>query len=89
LLPFSPSAEFIGTTQTGICIVTRIEQYASIPLIAHFVFDTLVFLAISARIVSFSIVGDTFGERMRSFFRGDGLSILSRSLLYGGQLYYM
>jgi hypothetical protein len=89
LIPFSPRAAYIGTTRAGICVVTRIEQFASIPLITHFVFDTLVFLAISARIVSFSIVGDTFGERMRSFFRGDGLSCLSRSLLYGGQVYYV
>jgi len=69
-------------------MITHVNHYPSFPLIAHFAFDTLVFFAISLRIVSFSIVGDTFGARMRSFFRGDGLPNLSRSLLYGGQLYY-
>jgi hypothetical protein len=70
-------------------MITHVNHYPSFPLIAHFAFDTLVFFAISLRIVSFSIVGDTFGARMRSFFRGDGLPNLSRSLLYGGQLYYL
>jgi hypothetical protein len=87
MLPLAAKATHIGRTQ--ICIVVQVERYGSIPVIAHFVFDTFVFLAISVRIVSFSIVGDTFGAQMRSFFRGDGLPNLSRSLLYGGQLYYL
>jgi hypothetical protein len=87
LLPFAGKAEHIGPTR--FCMITQVNHYPSFPLIAHFSFDTLVFLAISLRIASFSIVGDTFGSWMRSFFRGDGLPNLSRSLLYGGQLYYL
>jgi hypothetical protein len=86
-IPFAAQVTHIGTT--GICIITRVERYASFPLLARLAFDTLVLLAISVRIVSISIVGDTFGERMRSFVRGDGLPNLSRSLLHGGQLYYV
>jgi hypothetical protein len=71
------------------CIITRIAPYVSIPILVHAAFDTLVFLAISFRIMSFSIVGDTFSARMVSFFRGDGLSSLPRSLLFGGQAYYV
>jgi hypothetical protein len=55
----------------------------------HVAFDTLVFFSISFRMISFSIVGDTFSARMMSFFRGDGLSSLPRSLLFGGQVYYV
>jgi hypothetical protein len=84
-IPFGVKVELIGQ----ICIITRVEHYALISLIVHVIFDTLVFLAIPLRLLSFSIMGDTFGARMRSFFRGDGLPGLSRSLLYGGQLYYL
>jgi hypothetical protein len=80
-------AVHIGPTQ--ICIIIRVEHYGAISLLVHVVFDTLVFLAISLRLSSFSIMGDTFGARVRSFLRGDGLSSLSRSLLYDGQLYYL
>jgi hypothetical protein len=86
LLPLNASAGQIGTTQ--MCIITRITPYVSIPILMHAAFDTLVFFAISFRIMSFSIVGDTFSARMMSF-RGDGLSSLPRSLLFGGQAYYV
>ncbi|KAF7972951.1 hypothetical protein HWV62_16520 [Athelia sp. TMB] len=50
--------------------------------------DTLVFLAISYRILSNAMVGDTWRERARSFFKGEGLYGLSKGLLQSGQLYY-
>ena len=87
LIPQATSATHIGTTKR--CIVTRITPYVSIPVLIHATFDTLVFLAISFRIISFSIVGDTFSARAKSFFRGDGLPSLPRSLLVGGQAYYV
>ena len=87
LIPQSISAVHIGMTQT--CIVTKISPYVSAPIIMHVAFDTLVFFSISFRVISFSIVGDTFSARMMSFFRGDGLSSLPRSLLFGGQVYYV
>jgi hypothetical protein len=87
LLPLNASAAHIGTTK--MCIVTRITPYISIPILMHAAFDTLVFFAIFFRIMSFSIVGDTFSARMMSFFRGDGLPSLPRSLLFGGQAYYV
>jgi hypothetical protein len=78
----------IGTTQT-LCVAIRVAHYISVPIIMHAAFDTLVFFAISFRIISFSIVGDTFSARMKSFFRGEGLPSLPRSLLFGGQAYYV
>jgi hypothetical protein len=86
-LPFVAKATHIPTTR--ICIVTRFASFGSVSVIAHVIYDTLVFVSISLRIISFSMAGDTFTARMRSFFRGDGVPILSKSVLHGGQLYYM
>jgi hypothetical protein len=87
LIPLSTKSMHLPTTQ--ICIIFQVEHYVAIPLGAHFVFNNLIFIAVSLRIISFSLVGGTFSARMKSFFRGDGLSCLSKSVLYGGQLYYM
>lgn len=57
--------------------------------LANAIFDTLVYLAISWRITSYSVAGDNWKDRLRSFTRGDGLLGLSKSLLYSGQIYYL
>jgi hypothetical protein len=85
--PFALRGKHLGTTQR--CIITTSERFGSVPILLNSIMDTLVFIAISFRIVSFSLVGDTFGAHMRSFFRGDSLPSLSRSILQGGQLYYL
>jgi hypothetical protein len=87
LMPFTASGEHIGTTQ--ICITTKIEHFGALPLFLNSLMDTLVFIAISLRIISYSLVGGTFNARMRSFFQGAGLPSLSKSILQGGQLYYL
>lgn len=51
--------------------------------------DTLVFFAISYRIVSSAMVSSTWSARVKSFFMGDGLLNLSKALLQGGQVYYL
>jgi len=76
----------IGTTQR--CMDISVKEYTPVPFILNAVYDTLVFIAISLRIVSHSLAGDTFGAYMRSFLRGDGLPVLSKSVMQGGQLYY-
>jgi hypothetical protein len=86
-IPSSVKGRHIGTTQA--CIITYVAPVASAPIVLDAIFDTLVFIAISVRLISFSFVNDTFGGRMKSFWRGDGLPALSRSLLQGGQFYYL
>jgi hypothetical protein len=71
------------------CIVTKTRSYTSVPIVLNAVNDTLVFLAISFRIVSYTIVGESWGARARSFWSADGLPKLSRGLLQSGQLYYL
>ena len=63
--------------------------FTTIPIILTAAFDTLVFLAISYHMVSISMGGNSWSARVRSFFTGDGLHHLSRSLLQGGQAYYL
>lgn len=57
--------------------------------IANGIFDTLVYLAISWRLASTSMIGNSFWDRLRSFIRGDGLLGLSKVLLKSGQFYYL
>jgi hypothetical protein len=87
LIPLSTKGMHLGTTER--CIFVVIPHFVSIPALIRSGFDTMVFFAISLHIISYSIIGDTFGARMKSFFRGDGLPRLSKSLLHGGQLYYL
>jgi hypothetical protein len=87
LMPFTGRGEHIGTTQR--CLPTKIEHFGALPVFLNSLMDTLIFIAISFHIVSYSLVGATFNARMRSFFRGAGLPSLSKSILQGGQLYYL
>jgi hypothetical protein len=66
-------------------MVIGVHKFGALPAAINFTLDTLVFFAISLRIVSHSIEDRAL---LRSFFRGDGLFSLSRSLLHSGQLYY-
>jgi hypothetical protein len=60
-----------------------------VPIISTIFFDTLVFFAISYRMASIAMVGGTWGARVKSFVRGDGLYHLSKALLQSGQVYYL
>jgi len=64
------------------------HTYTTVPIMLTGVNDTLVFLAISYRMVSISMVNSTWSARARSFIRGDGLHHLSKALLQSGQVYY-
>jgi len=86
LVPFAVDGAHIGTTQR--CIDTAVRSYASTPIVLNAINDTLIFIAISLRIVAFTVAGDTWGAHIRSFVSGDGLPRMSRALLQGGQLYY-
>lgn len=82
------SAEHIPYTR--LCTESSSKAvYATIPLMLTAVFDTLVFLAISYRMVAISMEGSTWSARAKSFFTGNGLYHLSKSLLQSGQAYYL
>jgi hypothetical protein len=86
LIPLAPQVTHVGTTKR--CITIGMARFGFVAALINFFLDTLVFVAISVRIVSHSVEGDTFRARMKSFMKGYGLPNLSKSLLQGGQLYY-
>jgi hypothetical protein len=79
--------EHIGTTKR--CIIVSIEYYVLALGFGVNIFDMLVFIAISIRMVSLSRLDTTSTTRIDTFFRGHGLGPLPRTLLHGGQLYYL
>jgi len=86
LVPLAVTGAHIGTTQR--CINTAVRSYASTPIVLNAINDTLIFLAISCRIVAFTVVGETRSAQIKSFVSGNGLPRISKGLLQGGQLYY-
>jgi hypothetical protein len=85
-IPFHLVTLYFGPGQG--CYITKVG-YAATPFLLRSAFDTLVFVAISFRIASHSVVGDAFSGCMKSLFRGEGLPNLSRCIIRGGQLYYL
>jgi hypothetical protein len=87
LAPFYLVTVYLGP-ELG-CGISQVKYRAVIPILLRSAFDTLVFFAISFRIASYSVVGDTFSGRMRCLLRGEGLPKLSRCIVQGGQSYYL
>ncbi|KIM88413.1 hypothetical protein PILCRDRAFT_3403 [Piloderma croceum F 1598] len=70
------------------CTEGPTPKYSTVPIIVTAVNDTLVFLAISYRMISSAMVSSTWKARAKSFITGDGLLHLSKALLKSGQVYY-
>ena len=85
--PLAVTAMPIGTTKR--CILITVKYYGAIPILLHCIYDTLIFVAVSFRMASYSMTGNTLGNRTKSLFLGDGLSRLARCILQGGMLYYL
>ncbi|EIM79593.1 uncharacterized protein STEHIDRAFT_19373, partial [Stereum hirsutum FP-91666 SS1] len=86
-VPFAISGAHIGTTDR--CINTVVKPYSSAGLVINGCSDTLVFLAISWRLVTSSLANDPIKARVHQFYSGDGLPRLSKKVLQSGQLYYL
>jgi hypothetical protein len=86
LVIFAISGAHIGTTQR--CINTAVRPYVSTAIVLNAINDTLIFIAISTRLVVYTCADETWRANVRSFARGDGLPRISKGLLQGGQLYF-
>ena len=84
--PFGLIAAHIEPTKN--CIDAAVKSYTSSGLIAAAVYDTIVFVSISYKLVASSFADDWPG-RLKSFFRGQYMGHISRVLLQSGQLYYL
>lgn len=82
-VPFALAGGNIANTNR--CQPTAVKPFSSASIIASTCNDTLVFIAISWRIISRT----TVNGRVQSFFGGGSLPNLSRELLRGGQQYYL
>ena len=73
------------------CPNVSIEEFVSLALIASWVYDTLVFIAISTKLMSFSFPTNkpTWKERLKCFWKGPESGPIARTVLQTGQLYYL
>jgi hypothetical protein len=81
----------LSTTTTDVCIQKSVRIYGISAIVLSATFDTLVFVFISYRMVTVHIIstGRSARERIQAFYRGQGLSRLSRMLLQSGQKYFL
>ncbi|KAJ6533973.1 hypothetical protein DFH09DRAFT_122718 [Mycena vulgaris] len=88
-IPFGGSAFGLGDPPE--CLVGQIEGYVGSAGIIQTVYDTLIFFAISYRLVSNSRRSEevTRGEQFKAFFSGADLPAFSKALFTDGQMYYM
>lgn len=70
------------------CTEGLAHTYTTVPIIMTAINDTLIFLAITYRLLSSSMVDTTWRAQTKSFFTGSGLHKLSKALLQSGQAYY-
>ncbi|KAJ7595239.1 hypothetical protein C8J56DRAFT_774719 [Mycena floridula] len=86
--PIGIRGAHLGTTQQ--CIETAVRSaYLEASPIMIFINDTMIFLAITYRIISYLMSEETMTARINAFFRGKHISRLGRLLLQGGQHYYL
>jgi hypothetical protein len=84
LLPFGLEGIHIGNTQY--CINHKVAEFSGAGTVANTVHGTLVFLAISWKLLS---LNDESSSRVKAFVKGQGVSRLSSTILTSGQLYYL
>ncbi|KAJ7101658.1 hypothetical protein C8R44DRAFT_597240, partial [Mycena epipterygia] len=89
-VPISGTARNVGNPST--CLIGHPKSYAGSPGVIITVHDTLVYLAISYRLVSnFSHLDgqQTRRAQLTALFSGSNLPAFSKSLFTDGQMYYM
>ena len=87
--PFGVKAVYLGEVES--CVDIFIAKFVSLGPIASWIYDTLVFIAISIRIMSFSFPTKkiTWRERLKCFWMGPERGFITRTVLQTGQLYYL
>ena len=85
--PFSLKGIHIGTTQR--CIDSEVKSFGSAGIVASAVNDTLIFFAVTYRLIFYHVASESWSSRIHSFFKGDGMGRMSKMLLQSGQIYYL
>ncbi|THH31273.1 hypothetical protein EUX98_g2912 [Antrodiella citrinella] len=84
--PFGVDGTHIGTTM--FCVNSDVQAFSSAGIVVVAVHDTMVFLAITTRLVMYCLA-DTWFARFKAFFSGKGMGNVSKALLQTGQMYYL
>ncbi|KAH8073016.1 hypothetical protein BXZ70DRAFT_861922, partial [Cristinia sonorae] len=84
--PFAMPAQHLGPT--GYCVSAQVKKFGISGIVAAAVYDTLVFLAITWEL-SLNAPVESPRDRMKAVVSGAGMGRISKSLLQGGQLYYL
>ena len=84
--PFALVGKNIGPTNQ--CIVHIVELRASTGFFASIFYDTMVFLAISIRLL-LDNPADGWTAKAKVFFSPEKMGYLSQALLQTGQVYYL
>jgi len=74
---------------TNYCTITHVEPYIASASVITLVNDTLVFLAITWRLMGHSYVDNSIRTGFRIFAFGEYMPALSKALLQDGQAYYL
>ena len=87
--PFGVKAAYLGEVES--CVDILIAKFVSLGPITSWIYDTLVFIAISTKLVSFSFPTKktTWRERLKCFWTGPERGFITRTVLQTGQLYYL
>ncbi|KAJ3884368.1 hypothetical protein GG344DRAFT_28304, partial [Lentinula edodes] len=86
-VPLGIGGAHIGPTKA--CINTTVKQITELSIIMPMINDTAVFVAVTYRILSYSVYEEGMGAQVCAFFGWKKLlPSLSRNLLQGGQHYY-
>lgn len=81
------AAENIGPTVY--CVQSGLKSYAASAPITSLIHDTLVFCAISWRLMMNTHVENNISKLAKGFMSGSSLPQFSRALLQDGQMYYL
>ncbi|PWN39046.1 hypothetical protein IE81DRAFT_326927 [Ceraceosorus guamensis] len=84
--PFALSAIEIADTKR--CMLRHADTFAKAPVIALFLHDTVVWLAVSARILFYDIPNGQWGRQAFQKHRREGLTPIVAELFKQGTLYY-
>ncbi|KAH8102115.1 hypothetical protein BXZ70DRAFT_54267 [Cristinia sonorae] len=88
LTPIFFDGVFLG--DTSICENKRLSDASAVGIVLTAANDTLVFVAITAKVLWLNHRGGrTWAARVRTFFTGEGISGVSRIVLQTGQMYYL
>ena len=91
VLPLGIGAAHTQSTET--CLITHVAKYTILLPIVLLLHDTCVFVAISAKLTTYSWKGNnatvTLTGHVISFFSGREKEMISRAVLKTGQLYYL